>query len=102
MGFGGGMRSTIASRISSIPIPSLALAGMARVGRNGQDVLELLFGQGDVGVRQVDLVDDRDDREVLLHRQVNVGDRLGLDPLGRVHDQQRAFAGAEAARDLVA
>jgi hypothetical protein len=52
-------------------------------------------------VRQVDLVDDRDDGEVLLHRQVDIGDGLGLDPLGGIHDQQRALAGAQAAGDFV-
>jgi hypothetical protein len=52
-------------------------------------------------VRQVDLVDDRNDREVLLHRQMNVGDGLGLDSLGGVHNQDCAFAGAQASRYLV-
>ena len=39
--------------------------------------------------------------EVVLDRQVGVGDRLGLDALRRVDDEQRAFAGAQAARHLV-
>ena len=39
-----------------------------------------------VGRGQVDLVEDRDEREVLAHREVHVGQRLGLDPLGRVDD----------------
>ena len=39
--------------------------------------------------------------EVLLHRQVHVGDGLRLHALRRVHDQQRPFARAQAARDFV-
>ena len=41
---------------------------------------------------QVDLVDDRDDLEVVLDREIGVGQRLRLDALGRVDQQQRAFA----------
>ena len=50
---------------------------------------------------QVDLVDDRDDLEVVLDRQIGVRQRLRLDALRRVHEQQRAFAGGERARHLV-
>ena len=39
----------------------LALASDGFIGRDGQDILELLFGRRDIGVGQVDLVDDRDD-----------------------------------------
>ena len=52
--------------------------------------------------RQVDLVEDGDDLEVVLQRQVDISERLGLDALGRVDDQQRALAGGERARHLVA
>ena len=52
-------------------------------------------------MRQVDLVDHRDDRQILLHRQVDVGHGLGLDALGGVDDQQRPFARAQAARDFI-
>ena len=40
--------------------------------------------------------------EVVVERQVDVGQRLRLDALRRVDDQQRALAGAERARHLVA
>ena len=36
-----------------------------------------------------------------VDRLVDVGERLGLDALGRVDHQQRAFAGGKAARDFV-
>ncbi len=42
--FRRGTRATIASRISSMPMPSLALARMAVFGRDRQNILELLFG----------------------------------------------------------
>ena len=51
--------------------------------------------------RQVDLVDDRDDLEVVLDREVGVGQRLRLDALRGVDQQQRALAGGERPRDLV-
>ncbi len=50
---------------------------------------------------EVDLVDDGDDREVLLERHVDVGQRLRLDPLRGVHDEQGALAGRQRPRDLV-
>ena len=54
-----------------------------------------------LGGGEVDLVDDRHDLMVVLDRLVDVGERLRLDPLRRVDDQQRAFAGGEAAADLI-
>ena len=54
-----------------------------------------------IGGGQVDLVDDRHDGEVVVHRQVDVGQRLRLDALRRVDDQHGAFAGGQRARHLV-
>jgi hypothetical protein len=71
------------------------------LARHRENVLQLLLGHRDVGVRQVDLVDDRDDREALLGGQVEVGDGLGLDALGSVDDHERSFAGAEAAGHFI-
>ncbi|MBG9887033.1 hypothetical protein ABE10_10920, partial [Bacillus toyonensis] len=50
---------------------------------------------------QIDLVQDRDDREVVLQRQIEVRQRLRLDSLRRVHEEDRALAGGERARHLV-
>ena len=50
---------------------------------------------GHVGRGEVDLIDDRNHREVVVQRHVDVGQRLGLDALGGVDDQQRALAGGE-------
>ena len=43
--------------------------------------MRILLG---LGARQVDLVEDRDDREVILEGQVQVRERLGLDALRSV------------------
>ena len=53
------------------------------------------------GRRQVDLVEDRDDRQALAQGEVDVGQRLGLDALGGVDDEDRALARLQAAADLV-
>ena len=79
----------------------MALARIAVVAVEADDVLDLparLFG---LRAGQVDLVDDRDDLEVVLDREVGVGQRLRLDALRGVDHQQRAFAGGQRARDLV-
>ena len=51
--------------------------------------------------RQVDLVEHRDDVQVVLEREVEVGQRLGLDALGGVDEQHGALAGGERAGHLV-
>jgi hypothetical protein len=44
---------------------------------------------------EVDLVQDRDQLEAILDRQIGIGDGLGLDALGRIDDQQGPFAGGQ-------
>ena len=84
-----------------MPMPSLALARIAVSAGIARISSSCVLVCGDVRVRQIDLVDHRDDREILLHRQVHVGDRLRLDALGGIDDQQRAFARAQAARHFI-
>jgi len=62
---------------------------------------QLLRAARNVGVRQVDLVEHRDDGEVLAHRQIQVADGLRLNPLRRIDEQHRALHGRERARHLV-
>ena len=50
---------------------------------------------------QVDLVEHRDDREVVLQGQVQVGQRLRLDALGGVDEEDRALAGGQRPGHLV-
>ena len=82
--------------------PALLRADRQRVvGGETDDLVDLLLDRLGIGARQIYLVKDRDDLEVAVHRQVDVGHRLGLDPLAGVHHQQRPLAGGQAPRDLV-
>ena len=74
---------------------------MHLLARDGEDVLELLHDDVGLRRRQVDLVEDRDDREALAQGEVDVGQRLGLDALRGIDDEDRALARLEAAADLV-
>ena len=58
---------------------------------------------GAVGIRlrKVDLVRDRNDLESAVDREIRVRQRLRLDPLRRVDDEERALARLQRARDLV-
>ena len=60
---------------------------------DAQDILDL-FGDA-VGVRgwQVDLVDDGDDLQVILHGEPDVSQRLCLDALARVDHEESTFTG---------
>ena len=85
------------------------LDALAVLGRRHQylvvpepECLLHLFGDAlRFGHVQVDLVDDRDDLQVMLDGEIDVGKRLGLDTLGRVHYQERPLARGQAAGNLV-
>ena len=82
-------------------LPCLGRDAQHLVRRDAEHPLDLT---GDpVGLRrgQVDLVHDCHDREVVLERQVTVGQRLRLDALRGVDQEHGALAGREAARYLV-
>jgi hypothetical protein len=55
----------------------------------------------EIDVRQVDLVDRRDDLEPLLDREIRVRERLRLDALRGIDQQDRALAGRERSAHLV-
>ena len=63
------------------------------------DLLRALVG---LGRGQVDLVERGDDREVVFHRLVAVRQRLRLDALRRVDEEDHALARGQAAAHLVA
>ena len=90
--FGGGMRVTMASSTSAMPMPDLADGEDRVVGREADDFLDLGLDLVDLCGGQVDLVDDGDDFMVVLDRLVDIGEGLGLDPLRGVDHEQRAFA----------
>ena len=72
------------------------------VGRAADEVGELLRVLLGLGRRQVDLVQHRDDLEVVLEGEVEVREGLRLDALRGVDEQDRALARGERAGDLVA
>ena len=83
-----------------------AEAGLGRdqhglAGVDADHLLDLLADALGLGGGQVDLVEDDDDLVVLVDGLVDVGERLRLDALGGVDDQQRTLAGGERARHLV-
>ena len=65
------------------------------------DVSDLAGVAVRVGRGQVDLVEHRDDVQVAVQRQVEVGQRLRLDALGGVDQQHRTLAGLERTGHLV-
>lgn len=65
------------------------------VGRPADEVGELARVLLGLGRRQIDLVQHGDDLEVVLEREVEVRERLGLDALGGVDEEDRALAGGE-------
>src|SRR5262245_40937945 len=71
------------------------------LGGDSENVFELSFRQFDVCMRKIDLIDDRNDRQILLHCEVNIRNGLSLDALGGIDNQKSAFAGAQAARNFV-
>ena len=84
-----------------------ALAGLGahwnRIGGVQPDgLLNGFLGADDVGRGQVDFVDDGNDFEAVVDGEVSVGEGLGFHALACVDHQQRAFAGGQRARDLVA
>ena len=100
MPFGGGMRLTMASRTSGTPCPVLALMRHGVGGVEADRAFDHLLGARNVGAGQIDLVDDGNDFEAVIDGEIGVGQGLGFDALGGIHDQQRAFAGGQRARRL--
>jgi hypothetical protein len=89
-----GRGQLVHDRLEQLVDPRALLGGAQDriVGIESQVGLDLLLRALDVGRDQVDLVDHRQDLEVELHRQVQVGHGLGLDALRRVDQQDRALA----------
>ena len=76
-----------------------AIAGLGRDfdamrGIEPDHVLDLLAHPLGLRRRQVNLVEDRHDLVIVVDRLIDIGERLGLDPLARIDDQQRSFQAA--------
>ena len=81
-------------------------AGLGRderavVHRDRERLLDLVLAAGDVGAREVDLVERGDDLEARLEGEDRVRDRLCLDALRGVDEQDRGLARGHRAGDLV-
>ena len=53
--------------------------------------LNLTSGLFDIGAGQVDFVDHRNNFEIVIHGQVNIGQRLRFHALSRIDNQQCAL-----------
>ncbi len=90
------------------PVQEL-LDAHAGLARHAQHVLRLAADERRelgrvllrVGRRQVDLVEHRDDRQVVLEREIQVRERLGFDALRGVHQQDGPLARGKGPGHLV-
>ena len=64
-------------------------------------ILDLLLHAVDIGGRQIDLVQHRHDLVIGVQRQIDIGQRLRLDTLAGIDQQQRALAGRQRTADLI-
>ena len=69
--------------------------------RDAQKDIEVFFYLVHHGRLQVDLIDDGNDDQVGFEREVKIGEGLGFNALGGIHDQESAFASIESTADLV-
>ena len=85
------MRLITASKISSIPFPVFALTINASSGTIPKvfsiSVKHVIW----TGVWQVYLADDRDDCQIMLHGKIGISDRLRLNALRGIHQQERSL-----------
>ncbi len=84
-----------------MPMPIFALASNGFLRRDGKDFFQLALHRRNVSVRQIDFVDDRNNRQPLFVSEMNVRHGLRFDALRRIHHQQRALACGEAARNFI-
>jgi len=83
------------------PRPELGGNGNGLERVQAQVGIDLFADPIDVGRGEIDLVDYGKQREVVLHRHVEIRERLGLDTLGSVDEDERPVAGHERAPDFV-
>ena len=71
------------------------------LGFQSDHVLDLVNDPLRLCTGKVDLVDHRNDVQIVIQRQIHIGQRLGLNALGRIHHQHRAVTGCQASGHLV-
>ena len=84
-----------------MPMPFLALARIAPLASS--PISDSICSRIRLRLRrrQVDFIDHRNNFEIVMQRQISIGERLRFHALRRIDHQQRAFAGLQAARDFV-
>src|SRR5437899_3876301 len=70
-------------------------------GGNGEHIFDLLLDEIGLGGGQVNLINDRENGEVVGSGEKGVGDGLGFNALAGVHHQQGAFTSGKRAGDFV-
>ena len=71
------------------------------LGRNADDILDFLLDALRVGCGQVNLIDNRYNLQIVLKGKVGIAQRLCLDALCGIYDQQCALARGERTRNLI-
>ena len=84
-----------------MPTPFLALARIAPLASSPIKRLDLFANPLRLGRRQIDFIDHRNDFEIVMQRQIRVGERLRLHALRCIDHQQRAFARLQTARNFI-
>jgi len=72
------------------------------VGIQAQIMVDLMLDAFDIGARHIDLVDDGDDLQIVIHRHIEVRKRLRLDSLSGVNHEQRPLATGNGPAHFVA
>ena len=70
-------------------------------GIEADDLFDLGADALGIGSRQIDLVEHRDDLQIIAECQVDVGQGLRFHALAGIHHQQRTFTGLQAAAHLI-
>ena len=71
------------------------------MGLDTDDVLDFLRHTIRIRRRKVDLIDDRKDFQIVIQRQIGICQRLCLDSLRRIDDEDRTIAGCKRTGYLV-
>ena len=66
-----------------------------RKGVQSQFGIDLFNHALHIGCRKINLIDDRNDGEVIVHREKEIGNGLGLDALSGVYQKKDPFAGGK-------
>ena len=70
-------------------------------GIHADDFLDLRPHFIGTGAWKIDFVQYRHDLQVLIHGQIHIGQSLGFDSLGGVHDEHGALAGSQRPRHFI-